>query len=354
MLQDAAFVTLLKRLGLETLGAVAELDAAVLLDRFGALGARAHALAAGRDTSAVIPRAPQQLLERSVSFEPGLDRVDQVTFGVRQAADDFVAGLTAARLVCTSIAVTVESESGALSERVWLHPRWFTAFDVIDRVRWQLQGASAIEHGLDSPIVRVTVTPQSVDAIGNHEDGLWGGGPDERIHHALSRVQSMLGHDAVLTGAVGGGRLLAERQVLVPWGDPVPPGAITARDAAASDGSALAARQAPWPGRLSPPLPATVFDPPRPAEVRAESGEAVQVDARGMLSGEPAVFTVQGVGDARERAVVAWAGPWPVDERWWDAEAARSVQRCQLIDDDGMAWLLMLERHRWWAEARYD
>jgi Nucleotidyltransferase/DNA polymerase involved in DNA repair len=371
---DAAFVTLLKRLGLATLGDLADLDAAALLDRFGALGARAHALASGWDGTAVIPRAPQQILERSVEFEPGLDRVDQVTFGFRAAADDFVAGLTKARLVCTSITVTVESSSGALSERVWLHPRWFTAFDVIDRVRWQLQGADAIERGLDSPVVRVTVSPQSVDAVGNHEDGLWGGGPDERIHHAFSRVQSMLGHDAVMTGAVGGGRLLAERQLLVPWGDPVPAaGSVAGSVAGSAAGKTVAS--SPWPGSLPPPLPATVFDPPRPAEVFDSTGEPVDVDGRGVLSGEPAMFRVPGAlmpgalmpgagmpgagaqitgGTGAGRTITAWAGPWPIDERWWDATQARCVLRCHVVDDDGMAWLLMLDRHHWWAEARYD
>ena len=337
-LGDATFATLLKRLGLTTLGAFAELDASAVLDRFGPQGARAHALASGHDVSAVVPRAPQQALERSVAFEPGLDRVDQVTFGFRSTADDFVEAMTRAKLACTAVTVTVESESGAASERTWLHPRWFTAFDVIDRVRWQLQGADAIERGLDSPVVRVTVSPQSVDAIGNHEDGLWGGGPDERIHHALSRVQSMLGHDAVMTGAIGGGRLLAERQVLVPWGDPIPGG-----------------RSEPWPGSLPSPLPATVFDPPRPAQVITAAGGAVDVDARGALTGEPGSFSVQGVGaPSTMRTITAWAGPWPVDERWWDATQVRSVQRCHVVDEDGMAWLLMLEQRRWWAEARYD
>ncbi|HET6826907.1 MAG TPA: DNA polymerase Y family protein, partial [Amnibacterium sp.] len=57
---------------------------------------------------------------------------------------------------------------------------------------------------------------------------------------------------------------------------------------------------------------------------------------------------------SRRRTVTAWAGPWPVDERWWDPVAARSVHRLQVVDDDGSAWLLCYEAGRWWAEARYD
>jgi protein ImuB len=51
--------------------------------------------------------------------------------------------------------------------------------------------------------------------------------------------------------------------------------------------------------------------------------------------------------------VSAWAGPWPVSERWWDS-TARSLQRVQLVDETGRAWLLVLAAHRWWAEAVYD
>ena len=52
--------------------------------------------------------------------------------------------------------------------------------------------------------------------------------------------------------------------------------------------------------------------------------------------------------------VRAWAGPWPVVERWWDAEHAKRVHRFQIVDDDGCAWLLVRDDEGWWAEARYD
>ena len=29
--------------------------------------------------------------------------------------------------------------------------------------------------------------------------------------------------------------------------------------------------------------------------------------------------------------VVAWAGPWPVEERWWDSRRARRAVRLQLL-----------------------
>jgi protein ImuB len=334
--QSPELVPLLRRLGVRTLADFAALPAGDVLGRFGAAGAHLHALAAGLDSRAVVPREPPEELDCVVEFEPALDRVDQVTFGIRAPAGRFLEKLTAAKLVCTGILVEIVSQSGRVSQRSWLHPRSFTAADVVDRVRWQLQGADRSDSPLDSSVCRVRVTPESVDAIGNHEEGLWGAGPDERIHHALSRVQSMLGHDGVLTAAVGGGRTFTDRQNLVPWGD-----------------REQLARPAPrpWPGRVPAPAPATVFDVPRPVHVLTADGTAVRVDERGTLSAPPAQFSDAG---RQARQVSAWAGPWPIDERWWDAASARRVNRFQLVDEEGTAWLLVLEDERWWAEARYD
>ncbi|GAB3045408.1 DNA polymerase Y family protein [Parafrigoribacterium mesophilum] len=334
--QAPELVPLLRRLGVHTLADFAALPAGDVLGRFGATGAQLHALAAGLDSRAVVPREPPEELDCVVEFEPALDRVDQVTFGIRAPAGRFLEKLTAAKLVCTGIAVEIVSQSGRVSQRSWLHPRSFTAADVVDRVRWQLQGADRSDSPLDCAVIRVRVTPESVDAIGNHEEGLWGAGPDERIHHALSRVQSMLGHDGVLTAAVGGGRTVADRQNLVPWGD---------------RGQLTRPAPRPWPGHLPAPAPSTVFDVPRPVHVLTAEGTAVRVDERGILSAPPAQFSDAG---RRARQVSAWAGPWPVDERWWDAASARRVNRFQLVDEEGTGWLLVLQGESWWAEARYD
>ena len=338
LLEDAQLVTLLRRLGIRTLGEFARLAPGDVFTRFGPGGARLHALASGRDSLPLTPRTPPRDLDTLVQFEPALDRVDQVAFGVRTAAEDFVDALTAAKLVCTAIRVGLDSDSGDTSERVWLHPYSFTPADVVDRVRWQLQGAGEI--GLRSGVTRVRISPEAVDGIGNHEGGLWGAGPDERVHHGLSRVQSMLGHGAVLMPAVGGGRTLSDRQQLVAWGDRPPD---------AKNGGSKPADQ-PWPGRLPDPLPATVFSPRHPVHVFAADGSGVGVDERGAVTAAPARFSASGI---HVRRLTAWAGPWAVDERWWSADV-RSAWRFQAVDETGCAWLLVLDAGGWWAEARYD
>jgi protein ImuB len=342
LLEDAALITLLNRLGISRLGQFAALPPADVLGRFGPAGARLHALAGGVDSRPIVPHVPPDELDVVVAFEPALDRVDQVTFGVRASADDFVQALVEKKLVCTGLRIEIETELGDYSERSWLHPRSFSAADVVDRVRWQLQGSAEVDSGLRSGVSAVRIVPESVDAIGNHEVGLFGAGPDERIHNGLARVQSMLGHGGVLTAVVSGGRTLADRHMTVPWGDRP----VVARSAVQ-----------PWPGRLPDPLPATVFTVPHPVSVLAEDGSAVVIDDRGVFSSPPARFSPVATG-RNMRRIRAWAGPWPVSERWWDSEAALDAHRFQVVDEHGVAWLLVLTRHPdnqdWTAEARYD
>ncbi|WP_243073835.1 DNA polymerase Y family protein [Microbacterium sp. SS28] len=328
----AEFAGLLARLGVQTLGEFAALDPERVHERFAERGMRLHALASGRDPRAVDPRTPPPELQREVAFEPPLEIADQVAFGMRLAADDFIAGLGAIDLVCTELRVELTGDRGERSERVWLHPGSFDAAAVVDRVRWQL-GEDA--EGLRSGVSHVRISPEAVDAASHHAPAIFGAGPEERVHHALSRVQAMLGHRGVLTPAVGGGRWLAERQVLVPWGDR----AVLAKE-----------RARPWPGSLPDPLPASVFAEPPRVEVTSSVGGLVAVDERGRVTAHPAVLTEGG----RRRAIAQWAGPWPISERGWDAARARRSHRFQVVDADDVAWLLVCEAGRWSAEARYD
>jgi protein ImuB len=69
-----------------------------------------------------------------------------------------------------------------------------------------------------------------------------------------------------------------------------------------------------------------------------------------VLSAEPRRLQVFGRPWVR---IVAWAGPWPVDERWWDPGAQR-LARLQVTSEHGAAYLLKLQGGRWSVEATYD
>ncbi|GAB3925617.1 DNA polymerase Y family protein [Kribbella albertanoniae] len=343
VLEQPTLTGLLRRLGLRSLGAFAQLSATEVLTRFGPDGAFAHQLARGADDRPVVAREVPPELTRTLEFEPSVDRVDQVAFAVRSVADELVDRLTELGGVCTTLRVEVGTESGRIHEREWLHPRWFTAADVVDRVRWQLQGSGTATSDLTSPVTRIRLVPEQVDPVGAQADGLWGGGPDERIHRALSRVQSMLGHGAVVSVVVGGGRGFAERQTLVPWGDrPVP----------------AHSPDQPWPGAITALAPTTVFSEPLPAQVYAADGTQVSVTARGDLSAAPTAFRLapgRRVADSNKlHPITAWAGPWTTDERWWDPATTTRQARFQFVTADTRAWLFTLRQATWHLQATYD
>jgi protein ImuB len=267
-------------------------------------------------------------------------------------------------------------------------------------------------------LTRLALAPDEVVPDRGRQLGFWGEQTEagERAARALARVQGLLGAEAVRTARLRGGRDPADR-VTYPTspGDPAPgpaapaggagPAAPTAGgrtglppggrgtpwkgpgdspggsgrgapgDPAGGSGEpqggapddrgvprwdgprwswgpgAAAPGSAPWPGRVPDPAPAIVHPEPLPAEVVDAAGAGVTVDGRGMLGAPPSRLRI---GDGGWSAIAAWAGPWPVDERWWNPGAHRRLARLQVATGEGAAHLLKLSGGRWWVEATYD
>lgn len=342
---DPALADLLRRMGLRTLGEFASLPANQVSARFGADGTTAHQLAGGRERRRLAVRNPPPQLQVEVDLDPPLERVDVVAFTMRQHADRLVERLARHDLVCTALDVRLTDERGATSRRTWRHPRWFTAADVVDRVRWQVQAASpadrAVKLGIDGggellgPLTAVLLTPREVDRVGAHPDQLYDRGrDDESVHRAFTRVQSMLDHTALLTPVRSGGRSPREFCTFTPWGESTAP----PRDPLA-----------PWPGRLPDPAPSQLLSPPESVIVRGRAG-GLRVDDRGFLDDEPRSVLFR---DGSTEQVASWAGPWHSDERWWDVAAGRELSRIQAVTDKG-AYLLVHASTGWWLEGIYD
>ncbi len=169
------------------------------------------------------------------------------------------------------------------------------------------------------------------------QPGFFGGASagDERAARSFHRVQHRLGSDGVLVGRLQGGRAPAERGCLSPWGG--------RERGPGGEGPG------PWPGRLPVPSPVAVLSDPVMAEVLDASARPVLVTGRGLLNAPPARLSV---GGGAWVALAAWAGPWPVAERWWSGHRRRA--HLQVVADDGTAALLAVERGRWWLEGVYD
>jgi protein ImuB len=198
------------------------------------------------------------------------------------------------------------------------------------------------DEPVTSGVVLVRLVPDEVRADQGRQVGLWGGQSQADIWavRAVARVVGLLGHDAVRVPEWQGGRDPWQRYRLVP---------------AASIDPAERWRQVqpvvrPWPGGLPAPAPAVVWDAPVPAEVLDATGALVRVSGRGELSAPPAQLVVSG---RPPRRITGWAGPWPLEERWWDPRRHRRQARLQMVTDDGEAMLVVIDQGRWWVPAVY-
>jgi protein ImuB len=343
----ADLADVLTRLGLTTLGAFAALAGPEVLARFGTEGARAHRRAAGLDDRPPDAREPPPDLARSAELDPPAERVDTAAFVAKALADEVFEALEARGLSCTRVLIAAETEHGESIERLWRHEGTLSAGALSDRVRWQLDGwlHAPAGTGPTSGITLLRIAPDEVVPALGRQLGFWGGESDTDIRavRALARVQGLLGPDAVLVPEWQGGRGPAEQLALVP--------------AAAVDltEDRPAARRswigAPWPGRLPPPAPAVVHPEPEPVEVLDADGRPVVVSGRGVLSAAPASLAAGDRCSATE--VTAWAGPWPAEERWWDAASHRRRARLQVVTSSGTAHVLTLESGTWHLEATY-
>ncbi|GAA2173902.1 DNA polymerase Y family protein [Agrococcus versicolor] len=316
---------MLLRLGLTTLGDLAALPEASVRDRFGAEGLRDQHRARGLDDRAVEPGSDHPPDALALEFEPGIEGSEELGFALQGRADAYVAELAARRLVVAEVRILLRADLGGISERTWRKPGFFRARDVVDRARWQLS-----ESGLDSALVEVRITPERLERDTDHMPGLWGGrGVDERTRGVIERLQGVLGREGVVVASLGGGRLLAERGVLTPWGDAI-----------------AEPREGPWPGSLPEPRPSTVFRPPQPVTLLDADGSTVDADERI----RPPVWFRSPAGDRRR--VAAWAGPWPLRLR--TGALVESLARIQVVDGAGDAWVLLGDDAGWRAEGRYD
>jgi protein ImuB len=331
---------LLWRMGIRTIGQFAALSRTDVASRFGADGMTAHRFARGEPERGPSGREPPPELEAVLDCDPPIDRVDAAAFAGRSLAGTLHQALMAAGVGCTRLAIHAVTANGEELTRVWRCAEPLTEDATADRVRWQLDGWLSNRTARDPrPTAAVTLLRlRAVEVVSAEalQLPLWGGlGEEDRLRarRALVRVQGLLGPEAVRVPVLSGGRGPAERITLTPLGDePVP---------RADPGP-------PWPGQLPEPSPAVLLDDP--VDLVDARGNPIRVTVRGMFSADPARLTVRG----RDERLCWWAGPWPVDERWWDPDATGRAARAQVLLEDERAFLLCYRQRRWYLEGSYE
>ncbi len=351
------------RLGLTTLGALADIPAADIVGRFGRDGRVAHRLARGEDDHPPDLRRPVPDLAATWIFEPPAEQVDRCAFAAKTLADELHYDLLSQGLSCTRIAIEAETETGERQMRLWRHQGaggtgGLSAAALADRARWQLDGW--LNQGENSRprsgIVRLTLMPDEVVAATGRQLGLWGARNDrsEDVTRVVARLQAMLGPDAVTVPEYRGGLAPSERLRMVP--------AAVVDLSEDRPATSLDWVREPWPGQIPAPSPARIHPDPLPADLLDEHGRSIGVNARGELSGAPHRIRIAAQdgsrssrsGRAEQRSIAQWAGPWTAEQRWWDPLTRRRRARLQVVLDDKTAHLLALERQAWAVEASYD
>ncbi|MEY2996163.1 MAG: hypothetical protein RLZZ39_988 [Actinomycetota bacterium] len=341
---DPDVVDLLRRLGLETFGHVAALTSTQLSDRFGRWGEGLFRVVSGVDDTPPAAVAPPDDLSASRTFDDPIGQIDQVVFAAKALADAIDTTLSDRGLVCTRLIVDVESEHGERSSRAWVHADGLASAAVVDRVRWQLVGWIDGDDPPSAGITSLSLVPTDVRHDSAQQRGFWGERTqaDDTATRAMTRLVGLLGPDAVTLASWRGGRHPHDQFELVPFAS------------LGADGRRLIARpadQPPWPGALPAPAPSVVLPEPRPVDVVDAHGRAVAVNGRGLVSAAPARVRI----DRDERRVVAWAGPWPFEEKWWTPQRRRAARfQFVLAGERGPdAYMVWLENGRWTIVGEY-
>ncbi len=347
---------LLWRMGIRSIGQFAKLSRTDVASRFGADAVAAHRLARGESTRGPSGREPPPDLDAVMDCDPPVERVDAAAFAGRSLAGRLHRSLEAAGVGCTRLAIHAITANGEEVQRVWRCAEPLTEDATADRVRWQLDGwlnrrREGRTVGLPGPITMLRLHPVEVVSAAALQLPLWGSSGDDdrlRARRALVRVQGLLGPESVQVPVLSGGRGPAERITFTPLGDePVP----------------RADPSQPWPGQLPEPSPTVLLDDP--VELLDASGNPVRVTGRGLFSADPARLA----GDGRSGRLRWWAGPWSVDERWWEPDTsgrgsgrAGRTARVQVLlehpagrgEVDDQALLLCYRQRQWYLEGVYE
>jgi protein ImuB len=334
-------VDLFRRLGLRTFSQLAAIDAGDVLSRFGPEGLHAHRLASCADARPSVATDPPPEWWVEEPFSEPIEQLETVVFVGKLLADELTERLAAEGRVCVRLVVVIETEHGERNERAWYRDHGLSATSMVERVRWQLEGWVRQPGGLSGGISLVRLVPDEVRSDDGVQSGLWGGRSeaDDDAARAVVRLSGLAGERAVCVPAWVGGRLPSDRYRLVP-----------AVSVDLDDPSERLDRgDGPWPGATPAPSPSIVPEQPVAVDLIDAGGQPVSVSGRGDVSATPVTLMI---GNSRQR-VVAWAGPWPIEQQWWSPGKSRRLARFQIVTEEA-AHLVGVERQRWSLLATYS
>lgn len=335
--------SILTRLGVHTLGQFAALKDTDVSARFGPDGLAAHRLARGLDEHHITPQPAPLDLVMTTELDPPADRIDIAAFSGRALAVQLMNELMKRFLTCTRVTIEAETEIGETLSRCWRFDGVCTERALGERVRWQLEGWLSGAINAERPtggITALRLIPDQLRANAGEQRNFWNitSENDERAARGLSRLQALLGPDAVQIAQVKSGRHPAERGLFTAWGESV------------ENVDNSSKRRFPWPNAVPPPAPAVVHQHQQPIEILDDKGKRVTVSKRGVVSQQPQRLRSERINER----IVAWAGPWTSDDQWWDPIKRKRRAFMQIVTESGAAHLVAASNGVWQLDATYD
>ena len=326
---DARTLERLQLFGVRTLGELAALPHGPFVRRFGSAAARWHARARGIDDVPLVPRPRALRIDRTLYGEGTAEREDQLLFALRTLAQRVAEDLAFVGKRCGRLHLTLECENGDARElTLSLAQPTTQVATIFDLLRARLEGTT-----LEAPVTGLRLGAQQLEDAGTELTLFAGSDPDpEVVGIALARLEAALGPHSALRARVVDGYRYESRYRYEPF--------LAATLARPRFGERVTAVPNPR-GTL-----VLRFVVPRAIEVTLRDGRPAFV-------GTPT------------RAVLDVAGPWRVDEAWWDSvlgtpepHALRRDEYDVLLEDGTLARIACDDprepTRRWTLRGTYD
>lgn len=349
-------VDLLERLGLRRCGGVRAIGEAALIDRFGLEGKRVYALVSGGEVRHFAPGVPPSDFTQVMESETPLTNAAHVVSAAHRIMTSMVDAIAGHGQQCVRLLITCHTDHAETTSRIWGEPRGFSAVGIAQRLSYQVNGwlidADSDADGPTSGVVRIVFEPLECREVLVVQPLLWGGHQEntERAARAVAMASAVEDTVRITVPRWRGGRDIASVYEQVPI-SLVDLSDVEDAEQRVHVGHGVARD---WSGSLPRPSPPSVAPEPPIAEVLNADGVPVMVTGRHELDSVPVRLCVSG----RSYEVLQVAGPWPVEERWWDARRRRRHVRLQLLvqrsQDAVGVFLVGLENRTWSLLASYD
>jgi protein ImuB len=301
-------------LGIRTLGELAALPHGPFVRRFGPQAGRWHAWAAGVDETPLVPRPRTLRIDRTLFGEGTAEREDQLLFALRSLIARVCDDVAYIGKRCAVLRLHLECEDGATHE-ILARLAQPTALPttMFDLLRAKLEGTT-----LHAPVIGLRLGAERFEEAGSPLGLFATGDPDpESVAIALARLDAALGEHHVLRARLQEGFRHESQFVYEPF---------VAQPLTGIAQTPTAAGREPAQATLTLRLIR-----PRAVAVRLSQGVPASVGGS---------------------AVVRLAGPWRIDESWWERPLQR--EEYDVLLADGALLRIAHESGAWFVRGTYD